>query len=182
MEAILDALAGNAAMAILTWVGTILGLIGLWLTYRQALSANQAAKASQSAIESTLNKVALGTSAYSGAQIDMVKRLIQDSHSQSAEMIFQTLKRPLMEVIVISEQVEEMKISATNTRKSMRIVELQLRLMLEDNSLGQKQNSALSINQRKSVNIPDKNKLLSELTKIGDFLLESESKIRNGAV
>lgn len=182
MEATLNALSGNAAMAILTWVGTILGLFGLWITYKQAKEAKKAAQSSKIAIENTLNKVALGTSAYSVAQIDMVKRLVQDSQSQSAEMVFQTLKRPLVEVLVIAEQIESMKISATNTRKSMRIVEFQLRLISSGNSSDYKSSSDSSIDQQKTVNVANENKLLTELTKIGDFLLEYEPRVKNGAL
>jgi len=86
-------LAGDAVIAAVTWIGTIVGGVGLALTYIQARKARAAAEAASIAVQSLARLNSIGHVAYAYAQIELVRQLVQSEQLFPAQTVFHSAKR-----------------------------------------------------------------------------------------
>jgi len=80
---------------LVTWIGTILTLIGLYVTYQQAKNAAKAADAARDAVGKLEHRVAASNVAYTNGQISTIGDLVANNDFMTAKTAFGLTKRAL---------------------------------------------------------------------------------------
>jgi hypothetical protein len=92
----------NSTLAGLTWVGTILTLIGIIFTFFQAAGAKKSAKAAEDAANSALNmlqgSINVANVAYAYSQLELLKDLVNTENYSASRIIFNPLRRSIVEI------------------------------------------------------------------------------------
>jgi hypothetical protein len=89
-------LLSDTVTGILAWVGTIGGLFGLYLTYRQASGARTAAQAANTAVQTLETRLNISNFAYATAQLGAVRLLIDSENFVAAVGVFGIIKRTIL--------------------------------------------------------------------------------------
>lgn len=106
----------------MTWIGTMLTVVGLILTFIQARAARKAselaAEAAQKAVRLMEGKSNLVNLAFSYAQIGLVKSLMNTGSLQAAQMVFYDVRRVVLESLFLlrerTDLADEIKIMHRN--------------------------------------------------------------------
>ena len=122
----LDIALGDKVVGVVTWLGTIGGAVGLWLTFKQAKAARSAAEAATQAVAAFEGRMSLSALAYSYAQLGLVKDLVHTGDIRSAQVVFNPVKRAILEVCGLHLEDKGMLEAIRVTRRNVQLVEFQL--------------------------------------------------------
>ena len=160
----IDWLLSNSVTGSVTWIGTILGLVGLTLTYIQAKRAKDFAIQTKHAIynlEGRLNASNLG---FASSQLEVLIRLANTTNIDAAQSVFLGVKRvtaDLFEYLLIRNKFQEEIIIA---KRNISAIDKQLDLLaLEDVSY-------------------NPGVLVKSVRGLSNFILKRESEIRHESV
>lgn len=88
----------NDTVGIVTWVGTIVAVIGLPATSRQARSARIAARASGAAAKALEDRLSLANLSFAYSQIESIRTLVASGELKAAQVMVGSVKRTVIEV------------------------------------------------------------------------------------
>ncbi|MBV9783478.1 MAG: hypothetical protein JO264_06625 [Acidisphaera sp.] len=122
----------DATIAGVTWVGTLLGGVGLYLTYMQARAAKSAAEAASEAVQSLQGRVNIGSIAYSYSQVELIRGLVQNGHLSPAQVVFHSLKRAVLEVCSSFSNEKELVDQISLIKRNIAAIEHHLDLGIQN--------------------------------------------------
>jgi hypothetical protein len=116
----------STATGLVTWVGTILTIIGLWITFREARKSREAAQAARESVGKLEHRIAAANVTHASAQISIVNDLIANSEFATAKILFSLTKRSLIHTCRILEKLDKDDPLIEQIKKNMRAIETQL--------------------------------------------------------
>lgn len=150
----------DKTVAVVTWLGTLGGGLGLYYTFIQAKSAREAAHEARDAVAALEGRVSIGSLAYAYSQIDMVKDLVHSGELRSAHTMFNPVKRAVLEICGGIALGHPLFSEVAVIRRNIKLVESQLGRGLTDRD-------TMSVS-----------KLSSALSGIATFIIEREQELK----
>ena len=150
----------GTTLAIVSWIGTVIGLLGLLATYLQARAARKAAEQAATTVAALHGRLSLSNVAYSYSQIGALKSLVHSGSLPAAQMIFQPLKRDILEVCHMLSGRDALQGEIEVIRHAVRLAERQL-------DIGSEKGSAYK-----------PRKLMQALSGLSDFLAARENELK----
>jgi len=127
-DQIITALFEGRIPNIVTWVGTVFGLVGLLVTYRQAVAAKSAAERAAKIVMEFESKMALSRLSVASSQFDSLKNIIGLGHYQVAIALVSPLRRSLIQATAALTKQDDVESGSAVATKNLRAVERQLDL------------------------------------------------------
>jgi hypothetical protein len=81
-----------------TWVGTCLTLVGLYITYKQAVKARKAAQAASDAVNELKHKFTASNVLYANAQLAVIRVLVENKDFRTAIITLEPAKKALFQI------------------------------------------------------------------------------------
>jgi hypothetical protein len=91
-------LLSNETVAVVTWVGSIVAVVGLPATFKQALLARRSANAAEIAVRELEGRLNLANVSYSYSQLDGIRSLVAIDNMAAAQMLLGPVKRTIIEL------------------------------------------------------------------------------------
>ena len=117
-----------------TWVGTILTLLGLYFTWRQAGGARKAAEAAADAVNTLEHRITLTNVTYANVQIDVVMAYMKSNDFQVADVVFASAKRTLIQICHLLSRTTGEKDTIAFIKRNISTIETQIDLAVEQPS------------------------------------------------
>jgi len=116
-------LVANETVAAVTWIGTLTAVIGFPATFRQAQSAQRAAKAAENAIKALEDRLTLANLSFAYSQIEGIRSMVASSNPAAAQVLLPSVKRTITEVCQVLSSRTEMAAGVAIARKNLGIVD-----------------------------------------------------------
>jgi hypothetical protein len=153
-------LLANETVAVVTWVGSIVAVVGLPATFKQGLSARRAADAASIAVRDLEGRLNLANLSYSYSQLDGIRSLVASGNMPAAQVLLGPVKRTIVELFQLLSPQAEFAAKVEIARKSLKAMEYQLGLAVG------------STNRYKA------SALARAISGLSDFLAEAETALK----
>jgi hypothetical protein len=150
----------NDTVAIVTWIGSLVAIVGLPATFSQAKAAHNAANAAKNAVRALEDRLNLANLSFSYSQIESMRALIVNGNLPAAQALFSPVKRTIIEACQLLSSRMGISPKVDVARRSLRVIEHQL---------------GLAVGASDRYKPPALRKALSGLS---DFLAESEADLK----
>lgn len=127
-QQVFDVLLGSTATGVVTWLGTLAGLFGIYLTYQQARAARQSAEAARAAVRDFQTKISLNNVGYIASQLHLLADLIRSDNLVAAQIVFRFVKKGLYEIFYSMSAKDELKSKVATAKHALSTVEKQIEL------------------------------------------------------
>jgi hypothetical protein len=125
-------LLANETVAVVTWLGSIVAVVGLPATFQQALLARRSANAAEIAVTELEGRLNLANVSYSYSQLDGIRSLVASGNMAAAQMLLGPVKRTIIELLQLLSSRTEFAAKVQIARRSLKAVEYQLGLAVGD--------------------------------------------------
>ncbi len=118
----------NDTVAIVTWIGSLVAIVGLPATFSQAKAARKAANAAKDAVRALEDKLNLANLSFSYSQIESIRTMIVNGNLAAAQVLFSPVKRTIIEACQLLTSGMGIPPKVEVARRSLRVIEHQLGL------------------------------------------------------
>ena len=150
----------DETVAVVTWIGTLVALVGLPATFMQARFARRAANAAENAVKALEDRLTLANLSFAYSQIEGIRNMVASNNASAAQVLLAPVKRTIIEVCQVLGSRSEMVARVEIARKNLFIVDHQVRM------------AAASSGHYKATT------LTKALSGLSDFLLEHETALK----
>jgi hypothetical protein len=119
-------LLSDETLKVVHWLGLIVGLIGLALTFREARGAKTAAEAATKAVEQLKGKLNIAHLSYANAQVESVRQLAMQTNYAAALVVLAPTKRTILHANILLSNRGDAKASVETASRNLAIIEAQL--------------------------------------------------------
>jgi hypothetical protein len=122
----IDWLLSEKTLGVVVWIGLILGLLGLYITYRQAEGAKTAAETAAKAVKELEGRLNISHLAYANAQLEAIRQLATQANYGTAMIILAPVKRTIVHACLLLPNDEAATANAAVARRNLNRIEVQL--------------------------------------------------------
>jgi len=133
LEKTISNLLSERVTGLVTWIGTILTLIGLYVTYQQAKNAAKAADAARDAVGKLEHRVAASNVAYTNGQISTIGDLVANNDFMTAKTAFGLTKRALRQTCHLLKKLHYHDETIALIKRNLKTIDVQLTRAINSN-------------------------------------------------